>query len=352
MHAQREEPSKPAWSRDLLDSLSPPETEEPYFDDVLGPWVLSRHADILAALRSPALSPTGPHSRRIPQSHDERTRLKAREETLEVLSPAQLRAWSDRLTPEVRALADSMPAGRPVDIISEYARPLGLILAAIVTGVDFAKAKSLDETARRVSAYAAEPYDPTLRSGAKSASAELGRCFHSGPEALRDSGFVALSQTMPCLLGNAWFVLLRHPLQWGLLHRQPEMMEQALEELLRYACLSRILFRMAGEDVDLNGFLIRKGQRIILRIVAANRDPERFVHANQLDITRPGAGHLTLGAGLHSCVGASLIRMGAVAITHPLLKRFVTANLMQPVEWHGGSGFRSPLSLWVDFSEA
>jgi len=351
MHAQREQPSKPAWSGDLLDSASPPEIEAPYFDNVLDAWVLSRYADILAALRSPGLSPAGPHSRKIPQADDERSRLKIREEALEALSPARLQEWSDRLMPEVHALAGSLPVDQPANIIGDYARPLCLILAAMATGIDLHCAKSFDEKARQVSAFAAEPYDPALRSVAKSASAELGSCFHSGPEALRDSGFVALSQTLPCLLGNAWFALLRHSRQWDLLHRQPELMEQALEELLRYADLARILFRMAVKDVDLNGSLVCRGERIVLRIAAANRDPERFVHPNHVDIARRGAGHLTLGAGPHSCVGASLIRMGAVAITRPLLKRFVAASLTQPVEWQGGSGFRSPLSLWVHFSE-
>lgn len=352
MHAQREELSKPAWSGDRLDSASPPEIEAPWFDDVLGAWVLSRHADVLAALRSPVLFPSGPHSRRIPGSEDESTRLKIREETLEALSPAQLQAWSYRLTTYVRELADSLPTDRPVDIIGDHARPLCLILGAMATGIDLPDAKSLDERAHRVSAFAAEPYDPALRSAAKSASTELASCFHSGPQALRDSGFVALSQTLPCLLGNAWFSLLQHPRQWELLHRQPELMEQALEELLRYAGLARILFRRAAEDVDVNGSLVRKGERVILRIVAANRDSERFADANRLDITRRGAGHLTLGAGPHSCVGASLIRMGAIEITHPLLKRFSSAHLTQPVEWQGGSGFRSPRSLWVHLREA
>ncbi len=89
---------------------------------------------------------------------------------------------------------------------------------------------------------------------------------------------------------------------------------------------------------------------MILRIIAANRDPERC-DANQLEITRRGAGHLTLGAGLHSCTGARLIRMGAVRITHPSLTRFAVARLAQCVEWHGGSVFYSPLSLWVRLRE-
>ena len=77
-------------------------------------------------------------------------------------------------------------------------------------------------------------------------------------------------------LGNAWYALLQHPEQWRLLHEHPELTEQAVEELLRYAGLTRLIAREATEDLDIHGSVIRKGQRIILRIVAGNRDPQRF----------------------------------------------------------------------------
>jgi len=174
--------------------------------------------------------------------------------------------------------------------------------------------------------------------------------FHSGPESLRDSGFVALSQTMPALLGNAWYALMQNPNAWTLLHQQPELMDQAIEELLRYAGLVRILSRAAEEDIDFNGTAIRKGERIILRIIAGNRDPERFSHPSQIDLLRRDAGHLSLGSGSHACVGASLIRMTMATITRPLLQRFASAAPAQPVDWQGGSGFRFPRALWVKLS--
>lgn len=349
---QPEERAKPAWTGDLLESDLTPEIEPPYFDPLLDAWVLSRHADILAAFRSPGLSLAGPNHKKRAESDDESSRLKMREETLQALGPARLRAWRERLAPQVQALADTLPVSRPVDIVGEYARPLCLILAAIVTGIDLSVARSLEEKAQLLSAAAAEPYDADLHACAKSANADLSTHFRSGPEPLRGAGFVALSQTLPRMLGNAWFALLRHPGEWSHLHRQPELMEQAVEELLRFAGLARILFRVATQDVDINGSLIRGGERVILRVIAANRDSERYPNANQLDITRRGGGHLTLGAGLHSCTGASLIRMGALAITSPLLQRFAGAHQEQPVEWHGGSGFRSPVSLWVHLIEA
>jgi cytochrome P450 len=350
MLAGRGKPCKPAWESDQLDSPRPPEIEPAYFDEALDAWVLSRHMDVLAAFHSSNLAPIGPNNKEVSAPPTEGSRLKMRIETLEALSPRQLRAWREKLEPEVDALVTSLPSEQPVDLISEYARPLCLTLAAMVTCIPIQDAATFQDRAQEVSAASAEPYDAALRSRAKSASAELRECFHFGPEALRDSGFVALSQTMPCVLGNAWFALSQHPEEWLSMHRQPDLMERGIEELLRYAGLPRLLLRRATSDVDLNGALICKGERIILRVIAANNDPERFPHPNQVDVRRQGVKHFTLGAGSHRCAGSGLIRMAAVTITRPLLKRFGRASL-QDVEWQGGSGFRAPRCLWVRLGE-
>ena len=271
-------------------------------------------------------------------------------ETMEALSPNQLRAWRERITPEAFALTNTFSSDEPVDLMDGYARPFCLSLAAMITGISRDAAEGLCEMARRVSASAAEPYDPAVRVSAKSANVALRGCFHSGPEALRDSGFVALSQTLPCLLGNAWFALMQYPQEWSLLHQQPELTEQAIEELLRYAGLTRTLFRTATADLDLNGFSIRKGERVVLRIIAGNRDPERFAEPHRVDVTRRDGGHFSLGAGPHACVAAGLIRMVAATMTYPLVQRFASAKVALPIWWQGGSGFRSPSSLWVYLS--
>jgi cytochrome P450 len=351
MPVRRDNPLVPAWSEDQLDSRYPPEMEDPYFDDHLRAWVLSRHADILAAFRASSLWPSSPNEREGGELPADIERLKMRWQTIEALSPVQLRAWRERIVFEVDELMNRLPTEEPVDLMDGYARPLCLSLAAMVTGIPRGAAEGLREMARWVSASAAEPYDSAVRLGAKAANAQLRVCFHSGPEPLRDSGFVALSQTLPCLLGNAWCALVQNSQEWGLLHQQPELTEQAIEELLRYAGLARTLFRKATADLDLNGCSIRKGERIILRIVAGNRDPERFLDPQRLDVTRRDGGHFTLGAGPHSCVAAGLIRMVATTLTHPLLQRFRSARLAVPIRWQGGSGFRSPSSLWVSFTE-
>jgi cytochrome P450 len=342
--------SAPAWAADQLDSALPPEPEAPYYDSNLKAWVLSRHADILAAFRASSLFPASSNSAKpgrpmLPSEHQ-----KMRSETLEALPASQINAWREALMPEAEALASDLAADEPVELLEAYAKPLCLFLAARVTGVSTQLGQTLCEAARRVSAATADPSDPALRPIAESADKELKRHFRPGPESLRDSGFVALSQTMPCLLGNAWYALAQYPDQWRLLHRRPGLMEHAIEELLRYAGLVRILAREAEAEIDLNGAVIQKGERIILRIFAGNRDPERFSHPNEVRITRRDAGHLTLGSGAHACAGASLIRMAAVTITGPLVRRFASARLTSTVEWQGGSGFRSPRSLWVCLS--
>jgi hypothetical protein len=135
----------------------------------------------MAAFRVSSLCPSGPSRKEGSEPVDESLRLKMRAETMEALSPAQLRGWSAQLTREAQALAGSLPVEEPLDLLDGYARPLCLSLAAMVTGISLNDACGLCEMAQRVSAASAEPYDPALRASAKSANAELRGRFHSGP---------------------------------------------------------------------------------------------------------------------------------------------------------------------------
>jgi cytochrome P450 len=351
MHATRDNPSIPAWRSDEQGSLGPHALEPAYFDDALQAWVLSRHRDILAVLREERAVPASVKSGEAISPANEELRVRLRAQTLEVLSPALLRQWRQAVQPELDRLMQNLHAGESTDVLAAYARPACLVLAAIVTGISQQQAESLCEHAHRVSARAANPHDDSLRESSEASQVRLQEGhFHAECEALRDSTFVAISQTIPCMLGNAWYALLRHPEQWRLLHEHPELTEQAVEELLRYAGLTRLIAREATEDLDIHGSVIRKGQRIILRIVAGNRDPQRFPDPDDIDVMRSAAGHLTLGAGAHSCVGASLIRMSLVTVTAPLLRRFRSATLARPVDWQGGAIFQSPQSLWIDLA--
>ncbi len=335
--------------RDWIDYSLPTESGAPHFDDSLGAWVLSRYADVLAAFNCSSLFPAGLNSEAPSSPLAAEEVVKMRRETRDALSPLHLRVWRKGLASASRALVQNLSADQPVELITSYAQPLCLSLAAMVTKIDVCEAERLRELAEPIAASAAEPYDAVLKSRAKIANAKIRSCFRPGPEPLRDSGFVALAHTLPCLLANAWLALLESPEQWAALHSEPRLVEHAVEELLRCSGLPRILFRRAIQDIKVNGAYIRKGQRIVLRVLAANLDPAHFSHAGQLDVKRTRVRHLALGAGSHSCVGAGLIRMAAVSITRPLLERFSEARLTEPIKWKGGSVYRFPASLHVLF---
>src|SRR5947207_646604 len=124
-------------------------------------------------------------------------------------------------------------------------------------------------------------------------------------------------------------------------------MPRAVEELLRYAGLASSVFRRATARLDLGGVTILEGERVILMLASANRDPARFPEPDRLDVSRRLGGQVALGAGPHSCVGALLIRMAATVATEALVQKAAAREIAGPIEWRGGSGFRSPASLYV-----
>jgi cytochrome P450 len=334
-----------------VDARSLPQTRAPHFDTSMNAWVLSHYADVLAAFQCTNFYPSGSGVGGPTQPAQENVIAQMRRDTRDALSPAQLRVWRRALSSAARTQMKALLPDRPVDLLEAYARPLCLALAAVVTNTDPRQAERLRGLAEPISAAAAEPFDASLKVNAKVVNAKIRGCFPSGPEPLRDSGFIALAHTLPCLLANAWLALLESPRQWTILHREPRAVEQALEELLRYSGLPRILFRCASDHTEFRGVRIRKGERLVLDVFAANRDPENFVHPHRLDVKRRRIRQLAFGAGPHACVGAGLIRMAAATITRPLLARFSAAKLFEPVEWKGGSGFRFPSSLRVTLAE-
>lgn len=199
----------------------------------------------------------------------------------------------------------------------------------------------------KISAAAAEPFDISLATRVKAAEIQLRPHFKAGPLPLRESGFVALSQTLPRMFANIWLALTQWPNAWRDLHSQPASTPGAVEELLRYAGLTRILFRMASQSTEFNGAHIQEGDRLMLRVDVANRDSAHFDRPNDLDMHRKSIDHFSLGNGPHSCVGAPLIRMMLITLTHLLVERYREAALYHDICWEGGSGFRFPSALYV-----
>ncbi|WP_406197239.1 cytochrome P450 [Kitasatospora sp. NBC_01560] len=153
-------------------------------------------------------------------------------------------------------------------------------------------------------------------------------------------------------LSNITYTLLTHPEQLAKLRAEPETLPRALEELLRFIPFRQGvgIARVATEDVELGGVLIRAGEAVHVSYLAANRDPAMFERPDELDLSRGTANHMTFGYGTHHCAGAHLARMELQVAIGTLLRRFPGLRLAVPAEeldWRTGSIWRYPRTLPV-----
>ncbi|MEU4568933.1 cytochrome P450 [Micromonospora sp. NPDC023956] len=161
-------------------------------------------------------------------------------------------------------------------------------------------------------------------------------------------------QTTADFLGNATVALLTNPDQLALLRGRPELLPEAVEELLRFdGPLPVASPRIATEEVDYQGVRIPCGSVVGVVINSANHDPTHFVDPDRLDITRERAPHLGFGHGVHYCLGVSLARMEAQLAIGALLRRLPDLRLAVPVDdlrrLPAASPFRGLLELPVRF---
>lgn len=140
---------------------------------------------------------------------------------------------------------------------------------------------------------------------------------------------VAGHETTVNLIANGMLDLLQHPDQFQMLKDQPDLMSNAIEEMLRYnGPVDATLNRWAGEDMEWHdGQMIKAGDVLIPLLLAANRDPNIFENPHTFDIMRDPNPHIAFGNGIHFCLGAPLARLeGTIAITQ-LLERFPNLSL-------------------------
>lgn len=122
---------------------------------------------------------------------------------------------------------------------------------------------------------------------------------------------VAGNETTRHLISNSILALAQHPEQRQRLVDDPALVPSAVEELLRWVTPIMQFRRTATRDVELDGRLIREGDKVVLYYTAANRDPAVFADPHRLDLGRDPNPHLAFGVGPHFCLGASLARLEA-----------------------------------------
>ena len=122
-------------------------------------------------------------------------------------------------------------------------------------------------------------------------------------------------------LGCALDCLARDPAQWQLLREDPSRAGAAFEESLRYASPVQTFFRTTTREVTVSGVRIGAGEKVLLFLAAANRDPRRWDDPDRFDLRRRAQGHVAFGYGIHACIGAALARLEGEVLLAALARR-------------------------------
>lgn len=146
------------------------------------------------------------------------------------------------------------------------------------------------------------------------------------------------------LIGNAVYLLLTHPAQWSQLQSKPDLLSNVIQEVLRYEPPVTSIPRIALQDFEFHGNLIRQGQIVQLNIASANRDPDHITDPDQFEINRCSGKPLSFGHGPHTCLGAVLAKEEANIALATLFRRLPNLRLdpSQPIGWYRNAGNRGP----------
>lgn len=358
-------------------------------------WYITRYEDVVAILRDNehfvkdvrhAFTPE-PLSRRTtlhqlinenmlfadPPDH---TRLRAL--VNQAFTPKRIEALRPRLHQLAHELLDRVAPLGQMDLMADYALPLPVVVIADLLGIpeadraavaDWSQAiispgsrghtyKARKQKVRALVVYLRElfqerglrPRDDLITAlvQAESAGDRLSEAELSSMVALL---IVTGHETTVNLIGNGVLSLLQHPEQLALVREKPELMAQAVEELLRYdGPVETSTTRWVGQTTTYKGHTMQRGDVVRLVFTSANRDETAFTCPNSLDITRSDNKHLAFGMGIHYCLGAPLARLeGAIALTI-LWQRLPSLRLAispDALAWRSGVLFRGLRELPV-----
>ncbi|MEH6891038.1 cytochrome P450 [Bacillus sp. JJ864] len=144
---------------------------------------------------------------------------------------------------------------------------------------------------------------------------------------------VAGHETTVNLIGNGILALLQHPEELEKLKNNPNLIQPAVEELLRfYSPVELTTNRWASEEIVFQNKVIQKGDMVVVSLASANRDERQFKDPEKLNITRKNNPHLAFGMGIHFCLGAPLARLEGQIAINTLLRKMPNMQLNAHLE--------------------
>ena len=342
--------------------FGPAPPKEPYFDSTRGAWILSRYTDVVAALREKALHLASPKGETFPDGENETERSRQFAQVRAELNLMSTAKWrSEARTIAHRIICEAIGKER-IDLLGDVTLPWCVSILVALSGTTQPDAERISELAeclhyKQSSGASSQKMTQLIKLllnrrfpfNCGDAERQLNQMLERKELALSKAILLAVSQTLPSFLAKSWLALLRNPVEVCRLRAEPNLMPNAVDELVRYAGIVHTLFRKAVSDVGVAGIRIAKGQLVSLKVASANFDPAKFADPYRLDVTRRPGGQFGLGSGLHACIGAALVRQAFTMLTPLFLDAGPILDQNQRIVWLGESTLRRPLAVFATF---
>ncbi len=352
--------------------------DHPFYRVPDGAWVLSRHADIKAALNHPSLGNRPSRFSTLNSSKSDRyvcanlannimpflDGIPHKEQRRQVarIFQKEVKAFTPRLDDLATTAVTEL--GSEFQVIADFAHPFAIQMICGILGIP------IDPRLRQWSSSFFHLFTkiPTveIRSEVDLHLTEFRDWIRSCFLAPNPTGILAALQdlitsqqiseavaidTLILLfadglenvdsgIGNALFSFSKHPEQWHKLRQDPALVESAVAEILRFESPAQYIARTCLEDFEWQGHSFKKDLTVILLLASANRDEEAFPNADHFDISRPSCSHLSFGHGKHSCLGAKLVELELAAILTALSHKFTAIELIGELSWQTRTGHR------------
>ena len=341
-----------------------------------GFWSVATYADTLAVLRDPGTysSVTGgsrpfggtllqdlPIAGQVLNMMDDPRHAQIRRLVSSGLTPRMIRRVEDDLRARTRTLLGRVEPGVEFDFLVDIAAELPMQMICILLGVpeserhwifeaiepsfDFGGSRkgeisrlSVQEAGSRMHRYgteliAAKRADPGDDMLSVVAAATVDPLSDIELYMFFSLLFSAGAETTRNAVAGGLLALARHPDQFRRLRSDPDLLDTAVEEMVRWTSPSPSKRRTATRAASLGGHRIEAGDKVVVWEGSANRDESVFERPDSFDVGRKPNPHLGFGQGVHYCLGANLARLELRVLYQELLSRFGGVSVVRPVEW-------------------
>ena len=312
--------------------------------------------------------------------HDRPEHLEMRKVVHGYFNPKAMETWRPLVLSAVKELLDEAEEAGHMDVMSDFAVPLPLLVIARMMDMPNQDRKFIRSLAEKLLSLGRGETDrmqpltdgikglqeylrPIIAERVKKPGDDLLSVLASGErdgiytreEVVANAILLLLAghETTINLICNGTFAFMRHPDQWQSFTEDPAgRVVRATEECLRYDAPVRSLQRIASQDIELKGKQIRKDERMRWFITSANRDSYMFPDPDKFDIARNPNPHVAFGSGIHHCLGATLARLEGQEALKALAERFPKLTLdvkSDEVEFQPSITFRSIKKLPVSW---